>query len=256
MSSFSATLFIALQCCQCSTMQVKQKKKSSNKWNCAVCNQKQSVRKVFAQGFMAKDVRTFVQNFNMSRKSFDDADSPLAGTLDPPLDHREGHVDRKHKRSDWSAYLDREDHHTVEEQQDRDGDDFEPLVVTELHKGMFKKRRVVEDSISGSDKFFKMPLFHNSQEEPMIDQRRVTSSTESNRQRNNYLTPDNQRTKKCKTSNKAASRWNKYITEDNENLELGWKRGFNLDHSGPCNNSITEAMTSETVEDDVHPDFK
>ncbi|XP_044511068.1 MRN complex-interacting protein-like isoform X2 [Mangifera indica] len=61
------TIYIALQCCQCSMMQVKQKKKSSNKWTCVVCNQKQSVRKVFAQGFMAKDLRAFVQSFNISR---------------------------------------------------------------------------------------------------------------------------------------------------------------------------------------------
>ena len=42
-------------------------------------------------------------------------------------------------------------------------DDFEPLVVTELQKGMFKKRRVVEDSTAGSDRLFKKSLFHNSQ---------------------------------------------------------------------------------------------
>ncbi|XP_020221978.1 MRN complex-interacting protein isoform X2 [Cajanus cajan] len=161
MSSSSTTLFIALQCSQCSTMQVKQKKKSSNKWSCAICNQKQSVRRVFAQGLMAKDLRKFVQDFNMSRKSFDDGDSPLAGTLDPPPEHHHGEVDRKQKRSDWSAYLDRE-----EQQQDHidDGDDFEPLVVTELQKGMFKKRRVAEDSTAGSDKLFKMPLSYNAQE--------------------------------------------------------------------------------------------
>ncbi|KAK0601997.1 hypothetical protein LWI29_029465 [Acer saccharum] len=47
---------------------VKQKKKSSNKWTCVVCNQKQSVRKVFAQGYNAKDLRQYVQSFNMSLK--------------------------------------------------------------------------------------------------------------------------------------------------------------------------------------------
>ncbi|TKY46110.1 hypothetical protein E2542_SST28146 [Spatholobus suberectus] len=280
--STPSTLFIALQCCQCSTMQalslslsysvcilfplirdcvqVKQKKKSSNKWNCAVCNQKQSVRKVFAQGFMAKDVRKFVQDFNMSRKSFDDGESLLAGTLDPAPEYSDGEVKQKKKRNDWSAYLDQEDHHTLEEQQeDRDGDDFEPLVVTELQKGMFKKRRMVEDSTAGSDKLFKKPLFHNSQEEPIIDQhqRRVTSSTKSIPKRNNYVTPDNQRNQKCKlTSSRVASKWNDYLTEDNDNLDLGWKRDSNLeDHSGPWNNSVLEAMTSERVEDDIHPDF-
>lgn len=92
----------------------------------------------------------------------------------------------------------------------------------------------------------------------MIDQRRVTSSTESNPKRNNYVTPDNQMTQKCRTSSKVASKWNDYLTEDNDNdnLELGWKRGFNLeDHSSPWNSIVLEAMTSERVEDDIHPDF-
>ncbi|PWA78815.1 hypothetical protein CTI12_AA211370 [Artemisia annua] len=50
-------VFIAVQCFKCSTMQVKQSQKSSN--------EKQSVRKVFLQAFMAKDVRKFVQTFNI-----------------------------------------------------------------------------------------------------------------------------------------------------------------------------------------------
>ncbi|KAE9454354.1 hypothetical protein C3L33_13760, partial [Rhododendron williamsianum] len=52
-------------------LQVKQQKKSSNQWICVVCNEKQSVRKVFAQGFMAKDVPKFVQTFNMFRCQFE-----------------------------------------------------------------------------------------------------------------------------------------------------------------------------------------
>ncbi|KAK7380563.1 hypothetical protein VNO78_33077 [Psophocarpus tetragonolobus] len=236
---------------------VKQKKKSSNKWNCAICNLKQSVRKVFAQGFVAKDLRTFVQDFNMSRKSFDDGESPLAGTLDPPPENNDGEIDRGKKRYDWSAYLDLEDQHTLKEQQQHhDGDDFVPLVVTELPKGMFKRRRVVESSTAGSDNF-KKPLFHSSQEEPAIYQQRDTSLTQSNPKRNNYVTLENQRTQKSKpTSNRAASKWNNYLTEDDENLELGWNKSFDLeDHSSPCKHSILETMTSERVEDDVHPDF-
>jgi len=98
---------------------------------------------------------------------------------------------------------------------------------------------------------------HIDAEELRIDQPRVTSLTESNPKRNNYVTPTNQRTQKCKpTSSRAASKWNNYLTEDNENLELGWKKSFNFeDHSGPRNNTVLETMTSEIVEDDIHPDF-
>ena len=65
---------------------------------------------------------------------------------------------------------------------------------------------------------------HIDAEELRIDQPRVTSLTESNPKRNNYVTPNNQRIQKCKpTSSRAASKWNDYLTEDNENLELAWK---------------------------------
>ncbi|CAJ1953241.1 unnamed protein product [Sphenostylis stenocarpa] len=242
-----STLFIALQCCQCSTMQVKQKKKCSNKWNCAICNQKQSVRRVFAQGFMAKDVRKFVQDFNMSRKSIDDGEWPLAETLDPSPEIPDGEVNLQKKRTDWSAYLDQEDHHTLEEpQQDHDGDDCEPLVVTELQKGMFKKRRVVEETTAGSDKFFNRSFVHNSQEEPLIA--RITSLTENNVKRNNYV-------ENCKpTSSKVVSKWKVYMTEYNDNVEFELKKNMD-DHSDPWNINLLETIPSEKVEDDIHPDF-
>jgi len=87
---------------------------------------------------------------------------------------------------------------------------------------------------------------HIDAEELRIDQTRITSLTESNPKRNNYVTPNNQRIQKCKpTSSRAASKWNDYLTEDNENLELAWKKSFNLEeHSGPRNN-ILEAITIE-----------
>ena len=124
MQALSLSLSLSLIFCvhsnpiDCNYVQVKQKKKSSNKWNCAVCNQKQSVCRVFAQGFMAKELRKFVQDFNMSRKSFDDGEYPLAGTLNPPLpatEHGDAELNLKKKRNDWSAYLHQE------QQPDHDG---------------------------------------------------------------------------------------------------------------------------------------
>ncbi|KEH15389.1 putative MRN complex-interacting protein [Medicago truncatula] len=124
----TSTLFIALQCFNCSTMQVKQKKKSSNKWNCVVCNQKQSLRKVFAQGYKAKDIRTFVQSVNMSRKSIEQDDQQqwlLTGTLNPAQEeYVPGDSDfpadlsnKKKCKTDWSLYLDNDVHRATE----RDG---------------------------------------------------------------------------------------------------------------------------------------
>ncbi|PIN04408.1 hypothetical protein CDL12_23056 [Handroanthus impetiginosus] len=85
-------------------MQVKQRKKSSNKWCCVVCNQKQSVRKVFAQGFMAKDIRKFVQNFNMSRQLSDQKQllEDELETFDCPTEEQT----KTKKRNDWTEYVD------------------------------------------------------------------------------------------------------------------------------------------------------
>ncbi|KAK7277369.1 hypothetical protein RIF29_18520 [Crotalaria pallida] len=234
--------------------QVRQKKKSSNKWSCAVCNQKQSVRKVFAQGFMAKDLRKFVQDFNMSRKSIDDGGEWLvAGTLDPVSEDGEDAANLTEKKTDWSAYLDRDDHQGEQRHGD---DDFEPQVVTELDKGMFKKRRLVGNSTvlggRGSEKLFKKPHFLNSQEEPVKDQGRTLTKT--NEVRNNYVTSNNLGSQKCKpATSRVASKWNEYVTEDNGSIELGFEGHSD---SGAWNTSILEAITSDQmVEDDVHPDF-
>ncbi|XP_042374817.1 MRN complex-interacting protein-like isoform X3 [Zingiber officinale] len=101
-----ATLFIALQCCNCSTMQVKQQRKGTiSKWVCAVCNQRQSVRRIHARGPLARDLREFVQDFNMARAA---ADADL-GNPNPPLSRAEDDpFSVSKRRTDWSEYLDPE----------------------------------------------------------------------------------------------------------------------------------------------------
>eukprot|EP01018_Ginkgo_biloba_P022608 Gb_35093 [translate_table: standard] len=107
--------FLALQCYQCNTMQVKQQKKSSNKWSCAICNEKQSVQRIYARSGLAKDVRKFVQDFNMSRHlkhaqamrdvfqsiEGEGINSWISAEEDKPLAELEG----KLKQSKWSEYL-------------------------------------------------------------------------------------------------------------------------------------------------------
>ncbi|CAL1378595.1 unnamed protein product [Linum trigynum] len=117
----SSALFIAVACYQCSTVQVKQQKKSSNKWTCVVCNEKQSVRKVFFQSYMAKDVRQFVQSRNMARKIADEQASSLErGELiqEQPLTMVPAssfciRAESK-RRYDWSEYLDPAEDETEE----------------------------------------------------------------------------------------------------------------------------------------------
>ncbi|XP_047053796.1 MRN complex-interacting protein-like [Lolium rigidum] len=95
-----ATLFLALECVQCSTMQVKQQKKSSNKWVCVVCNQRQSVLRVHARGYRAADLRRFVQEANLARGR--GAPVPVP---DADWDQQE-EPPREKRRMDWSEYLD------------------------------------------------------------------------------------------------------------------------------------------------------
>ncbi|PKU68703.1 MRN complex-interacting protein isoform X1 [Dendrobium catenatum] len=127
-------LFIAVQCVQCSTMQVKQQKKSNNKWVCAVCNQRQSVLKIHARGFLARDIRKFVQEFNLSRIKQESGDCDSFSPKSPKSD---GFLTASEigsalsfgvepaclpkRRTDWSEYLDPvEDDIYVEEGEDRD----------------------------------------------------------------------------------------------------------------------------------------
>ncbi|RHN51255.1 putative MRN complex-interacting protein [Medicago truncatula] len=203
---------------------------------------KQSVRKIFAQGYKAKDIRSFVQSVNMSRKSIEEDDQQqwlLAGTLNPtPEEHVRGEYEfpadfnnKKNCTTDWSVYLDNDDHRATErDEQQQHEDDFEPLVVTELPNGMLKKRKSVDNSTPRCGRRFKSPLFQNSEDagEPVKDQRRITVLTESNSQRNSIVTSANQRTQKCKQAiNTSTSKWNDYLAEDN--LEHGYnKRGFNF----------------------------
>ncbi|KAK1282443.1 hypothetical protein QJS10_CPB22g00900 [Acorus calamus] len=86
---------------------VKQQKKSSNKWVCVVCNQKQSVRKVFMQAPLASDVRKFVQSFNMKRMlSSSDGDQMTVLPQSQGVTSESLDTGYQKKRTDWSEYLD------------------------------------------------------------------------------------------------------------------------------------------------------
>ncbi|KAF8080923.1 hypothetical protein N665_0914s0011 [Sinapis alba] len=138
-------LFLALQCFECSTMQVKQKKKSSSNWVCVICNQKQSVRKVFAQGYKAKDLRLFVQSSNIFRNVAGEENQTPADTFSEVEDDEEVSNVRSKKRSDWSEYLDSDPPNevrglTVEEDGEEEEEDLK--IVTEIPNEMFKRPKL------------------------------------------------------------------------------------------------------------------
>ncbi|XP_030465405.2 uncharacterized protein LOC115684697 [Syzygium oleosum] len=262
----ATTIFIALQCCQCSTMQVKQQKKRSNRWMCVVCNQKQSVRKVFARGFVARDVRKFVQSFNMSRLSSSDL-----GALDPPLeggggggggavrDRAGGGDGRKLKRSDWSEYLDVEQDMRAEEEED----DGEMKIVTELTKEIPKKPKLRDSSRRSDgpkgDKLFK-PSFATGNirkqttfpdEEPKKNQNELAFRTSSwtNSKRENDIDPV---ISQSTAATRSTTKWSDYMSQDEDTLQVGMYK----DDADRFSNGALESKTNDQkVEEDIHPDF-
>uniref|UniRef100_A0A0D9V4Y7 MRN complex-interacting protein N-terminal domain-containing protein n=1 Tax=Leersia perrieri TaxID=77586 RepID=A0A0D9V4Y7_9ORYZ len=141
----ATTLFLALQCVQCSTMQVRvlrqisspkpppvssigiakivfsplfsllrfdsqvKQQKSSNKWVCAVCNQRQSVMRIHARGYRAADVRRFVQDANLSRGRAAQAPVPVPEEDWVPAlsgEQQDEFPRERKRRMDWSEYLD------------------------------------------------------------------------------------------------------------------------------------------------------
>ncbi|XP_062158623.1 uncharacterized protein LOC133866078 [Alnus glutinosa] len=269
-----STIFIAVQCCQCSTMQVRQKSKSVSKWSCVVCNQRQSLRKVFAQGFMAKDLRRFVQSFNMSRNRSDHLQTPLPHSTDEEdiTDHRFLCNDRSKRRSDWSEYLDSEDHNPIKEEE-MEGGGFEPKIVTELPDGMFKKPRLnscLDVGEGDSDQLYK-PVFskRNSSTKKVISQGKEPRNyqplmAKGSSKGNDTMTQDEQEPRRKvqlpMATGRRVSKWNDYVTTEDNDKDLIHASEMNFrDRTGCQMHDILQDFKTITddqkVEDDVHPDF-
>ncbi|XP_075516054.1 uncharacterized protein LOC142550893 isoform X2 [Primulina tabacum] len=269
------TKFIAVQCFQCSTMQVKQAKKSSNKWVCVVCNQKQSVLRVFAEGLMAKDIRQFVQKFNMSRQLSDRKESALEEVED--IFEEEGFSvmeDQKKKRSDWTEYVEydqdegSERFEKYERAKDYGGDTFdEAMVVTEMPKPVLKKPKLKDYAAGiGRGKNLLKSVFPNrskdkrpknaryqdmqqmrsicSDEEEQIELHRENMASKQNSFMTQILDDDNDLAERTDVS---TSKQSEYITlSENENTSNG-----QLNHKIAANGPVSKWSSYITKEDDT-----
>ncbi|XP_010261056.1 PREDICTED: UPF0544 protein C5orf45 homolog [Nelumbo nucifera] len=238
-----STIFIAVQCCQCSTMQVKQQKKSSNKWNCVICNQKQSVWKVFARGYAAKDIRKFVQGFNMSRQFIENRDESLIQTLEEIDDPNSSNSSCSRKRrNDWTEYLDTED--DADAKEELDGNAFEPKIVTELPEEHLKKPKLKKTypgefhTIQGSKPL--KPVFSNTNTKPKFPHR-----------------DDEDEKGKRQLATGRESKWSCYLTEEESDngILFGREREPLVDLNPWSHAGLENEFNGERVEDEVHPDF-
>ncbi|GMH31623.1 hypothetical protein Nepgr_033467 [Nepenthes gracilis] len=280
-----SALLIALQCCQCSTMQVKQQKKSSNKWTCVVCNQKQSVRKVFAQGCMAKDVRQFVQSFNMSRKFAEETVDDDGPPFPKWHDDESLVVDqtRKKKRTDWIEYIDEDKDPDLKLQVEKATreDTFDPKIVTELPEQLFKKPKS-KNYGSGSAGFGTDNRKASYNRRPISSTRneyccyqgkdsmkcQPISTTEASRwdERKDLLRNVQQSCRKglrkrMPMPTKRASKWSEYKETEADDEDVCPKRdkdafADDLEFMS-CDGSelLSIELRDQRVEEDIHPDF-
>ncbi|CAE5963814.1 unnamed protein product [Arabidopsis arenosa] len=278
----ASTLFIALQCYECSTMQVKQKKKSSNKWVCVICNQKQSVKKVFAQGYKAKELRFFVQSFNMSRKVADEeaqavADSCSEVDVEREVDEEVLDVSGTKKRSDWSEYLDFD---SPNDRRGLAGEEDDVKIVTEMPNNMFKRPKLNKDSNAGgsssitgsgkkeSNEIFKPSFSRRSIKKPDLCSGKRNSPTYvsdiSESGSNGVVTRKKdieERILESERVTKPASKWDAYlIDEEGEHQgqpRIGGNKALKDEaHVGEWDKAIMERnVVYQIVDDEVHPDF-
>ncbi|KAJ0241099.1 Uncharacterized protein HA466_0215590 [Hirschfeldia incana] len=267
----SSILFLALQCCECSTMQVKQKKKSSNNWICVVCNQKQSVRKVFAQGYKAKDLRLFVQSFNMSRKVADEENQAVADSFPEVEDDEEVEEIRGKKRSDWSEYLDSDPpnqrRRLIVEEGGEEEEDVK--IVTEIPNEMFKRPKLNRYSNDGGSSSAKGGVKRNNKE-PSFTRSSIKKKVFSSGKRRNSATYTRgygamKRKKDSEQINleparKPVSKWDAYLIDDEGGHQAaprcGGRGALKDEGVGEWDRGITDVSSEyQIVDDEVHPDF-
>ncbi|XP_051139745.1 uncharacterized protein LOC127257393 [Andrographis paniculata] len=274
--------FIALQCFMCSTMQVKQQKKSSNKWSCVVCNEKQSVRKVFAKSTAAKDIRLFVQNFNMSRHLSDQKQQfAFEEELHASNSPRNEPEATKKKRTDWTEYIDDGNEElsgkNLRDENLTQGDEFDPKIVLEMPKSLFKKPKVKNytSNKQGSTEKLLKPLFPSrrsnlNQRHTKDHDKAISQSMNEFKQTTNSVQQTTKETDKAvhiaeeeksyasRLAKGQVSKWSSFIEEEEEedNSYYNLQRGNSSDHGDQDkDNVVVSLINDQRVEDDIHPDF-
>ncbi|KAJ8420514.1 hypothetical protein Cgig2_007769 [Carnegiea gigantea] len=266
-----------------SKLNVKQQKRSSNRWSCVICNQKQSVKKVYAQGYQAKDIRQFVQSFNMSRKNADEQ-AALGYELSSVghfVEHPEGtHVEEEYrakKHTDWREYIEYEEdaHPAYLKSLPNEGHMFEPEIVTEDPEGLLLKKAKLKGKFFGSSSSSGSGLDRNQIYNPRFPKRDANneacmsrvevSKTEANNndlprnvtrgwQQEQQESLHQQQNKQMTMVKRGVSKWSEYMEDENHHF-LGEKAAFADDFKLNCGYDLQTDVTDERVEEDIHPDF-
>ena len=79
--------FQILRCFSCEMFQVQIVKKKNGKWQCKVCNIKQSIKYIYGKSFSAKECRVQVQKLNVKRRDISDLECDKNFAQQPEKDH-------------------------------------------------------------------------------------------------------------------------------------------------------------------------
>ncbi|KAJ7565093.1 hypothetical protein O6H91_02G047800 [Diphasiastrum complanatum] len=173
-------IFLALHCYSCGMFQVKQEKKSSNKWSCCICNEKQSVRKVFGRSAAAKDVRKLVQELNMpnqtsgaaydgyyfpnshsgDKANADEQNADEVSVLNPHSREFMYKESTSTKRNKWSEYVEEEVEPAFINIIDEVDDDRLVTTIFEVQKGKHKGKDSNKFANAAGAQEDRIPILH------------------------------------------------------------------------------------------------
>ncbi|KAJ0086687.1 hypothetical protein Patl1_07969 [Pistacia atlantica] len=283
-------------------------KKSSNKWTCVVCNQKQSVKKVFAQGFMAKDLRGFVQSFNISRSreqeqggvgdgfeaeieeempnkkpKLNKYQSTTGGEGDDELQktffNSQGQVGdeetREHEKatasatSKWSCYLTQDDTEPTTCQATMSmaaskwsnymtQNDMETVTCQPKNTNMTKND--IEPTTCQARKATAASKWRDYMTQDDMEPRMTKAASRASQTKmaeaaSKWGEGDKEQRPHLPKEGKAASKWDNYLTHEEDDLQ-GLNGRKIADQIGNWSNGVFETTTNDQrVEDDIHPDF-
>ncbi|KAG6400212.1 hypothetical protein SASPL_137037 [Salvia splendens] len=234
----------------------------------------QSVQKVFAQSFMAKDLRKVVQSFNMSRQ-ISDQQHPISGEEPQISADSPKKEEQKRKRSDWAEYIDSDDQEECSAKfelgmNSAQGDcGIEPLVVTELPNATFSKPKVRNYSCRARRGG---KLLSPNRRDGKVQQNEDLGSNSNmvnakdkglDSKWNSFMAQirekrdlvGGEKPEKLDSAGKnTVSKWNSYITAEDEDEDHRASKSIEKRKDGE-DHLLQLWMNDERLEEDIHPDF-
>ncbi|XP_053601087.1 uncharacterized protein LOC128669892 [Plodia interpunctella] len=244
--------FQVLRCYKCSIFQVHQVKKS-NKYECKLCGEKQSIKRHYGLG-SGKECRLHVQKLNGIRGNIDDLDNSLASDDEnceevKNINQNDDVVNSK-KESKWMEYLDKTEIDTCESNNNMYFNNTE--VVLEMRS---KQRKFTRNKSRSSYKFKDQEdvLQRESIEDTIIEYQPNDTSDISNKLQLGITSTSKQMVRKTfiPPSCSKISKWANYI-DDAKNVDEGGasadmeRKNLVISNNVLFNSELTDKETNDS----------